>query len=459
MMIVAFLEFASYQNRKTIPMRSASIARFLGCAGLILCGSFATAENWPQFRGPHFNGSSTETNLPTEFSRTENVRWSADLPGPSAATPAIWGDHIFVSSTSPGNDELLALCFDRKTGKQLWKHEIAKGTRQDTRSTFAAPSPVTDGKVAIFFFGNGELVAYDFDGKQQWKRNLQNEYGSFAFQWTFSTSPLIYQNRLIMQVLQRDTPVNGRGLADKVNESYLMAIDPQTGENLWRIIRPSKAQAESREAFTTPIPYQHDGREELLVIGGDAITGHDPATGKELWRWGTWNPQRIGHWRHVPSPVVGDETILICAPKKDPIYAVAAGGKGLLDDSSIRWISTDDRNLTSDVPTPAFYDGDFFVLSDLRKMLMRVEPKTGKVKWEVKTPGLKKYEASPTVADGKIYVVNFAGDVVIFDAETGEIINNVSMDDPSENNVRSSVVVSGGNLFIRVNHKLYCIGK
>ncbi|MEZ6087132.1 MAG: PQQ-binding-like beta-propeller repeat protein [Pirellulaceae bacterium] len=134
------------------------------------------------------------------------------------------------------------------------------------------------------------------------------------------------------------------------------------------------------------------------------------------------------------------------------------GGEGRVDDSAIRWISTEERNLTSDVPTPAYYDGDFFILSDVRKVLSRVEPKTGKVKWEMKTPGLKKYEASPTVADGKIYLINFAGDVVVVDAKTGEEINNISMDDPSENNVRSAVVVSQGQLFIRVNEKLYCIG-
>ena len=425
---------------------------------VLLCSHTLPADNWPQFRGPQFNGSSSETGLPTKWSRTENVAWTADLPGPAASTPVIWNDHVFVSSTSDA-DKLLAICIDKKTGSRLWSHEVSDGTRQDTRSTFAAPSPVTDGKVVIFFFGNGALAAYDFAGNLQWKRDLQKEYGVFAFQWTFSTSPLIYENKLIMQVLQRDTAVRERGFKDKVNESYVMAIDPNTGKNVWRIIRPSEAQAESREAFTTPIPYEQDNRKELLIIGGDDITGHDPSTGKELWRWGTWNPGRIGHWRHVPSPVVGDQTILVCAPKKDPIYAITTGGQGKLGEDAVRWVSTDSRNLSSDVPTPAFYDGDFFVLSDVRKMLSRIEPKTGKVKWEIKTPGVKKYEASPTLADGKVYLVNFVGDVVVVDANDGNIINNVSMDDPSENNVRSAVVVSGGQLFVRVNRKLYCIGK
>ncbi len=201
--------------------------------------------------------------------------------------------------------------------------------------------------------------------------------------------------------------VDGRGFKDRENESYLLAMDPRTGKELWRHVRPSQAKAESREAFTTPIPFEHDGRKELLVAGGDDITGHDPATGKELWRWGTWNPGRIGHWRLVPSPIAGDGIILACAPKKDPIYAIKAGGEGRLDDDSVAWVSRDTRDLTADVPTPAFYDGDFFVLSDPRKMLLRVDPQTGAVKWSVRTPGTDKYEASPLVADGKIYLINF----------------------------------------------------
>ena len=114
--------------------------------------------------------------------------------------------------------------------------------------------------------------------------------------------------------------------------------------------------------------------------------------------------------------------------------------------------------MSSDVPTPAFYDGDFFVLSDVRKSLSRVDPTTGEVIWQVKTPGRDKFEASPTVADDKVYIVNFIGDVVVLDAKTGELINNVSMDDPSENSIRSSVIVAGKQLLIRTNRKLYCIG-
>ena len=431
--------------------------------GLILCGVLcgalsALGDDWPQFRGPHFNGSSNEKSLPAKWSRTDNVAWVAPLPGAAAATPAVWCEHVFVSSTDTDAKTLVAICLDRRTGKPLWQHKIADGTNQDSRSNYAAPSPATDGQRVIFFYGSGELVAFDFAGKQLWARNLQKEYGEFAFQWTFSTSPLLHQGQLIMQVLQRDEPARGRGAKDGKIESYLLALEPATGKEIWRQVRPSQAKAESLEAFSSPIPFEHAGRAELLVVGGDDITGHDPTTGKELWRWGTWNPTRIGHWRLVPSPVAGGGVILACAPKSDPIYAVKAGGKGQLDDSALAWLSKEEKSLTSDVPTPAFADGDFFILSDVRKTLCRVDPATGKIKWQAKTPGLAKFEASPLVADGKVYLINFVGDVVVVSAANGEILNTISMDDPADDAVRSSVIAAGGQLFIRVNRKLYCVG-
>ena len=111
------------------------------------------------------------------------------------------------------------------------------------------------------------------------------------------------------------------------------------------------------------------------------------------------------------------------------------------------------------MPTPAFYDGDFFVLSDVRKGLSRVEPKTGKIKWSVETPGRSKYEASPSVADGKVYLINFVGDVVVVDAAKGDVLKTVAMGDEGDNNTRSSVAISQGQLFIRTNKRLYCVGK
>jgi len=270
---------------------------------------------------------------------------------------------------------------------------------------------------------------------------------------------VLFDGKLYLQVLQRDVPVRQDESDGKNHDSFILAMDPATGKELFRHVRPSKAKAESREAFTTPTPVSLNGRKELLVVGGDAISGHDLDSGKELWRWGTWNPSRIGHWRLVPSPVVGKNVVLVCAPKRDPIYAIKTGGSGELGDKSIAWTSKETRDLTSDVPTPAFADGDFFILSDVRKSLSRVDPKSGKAKWTMRTPGTFKYEASPLVADGKVYIVNFAGDVIVVNAEDGKIISENWMDKPADDPVRSGIIASQGQLFIRVNQKLFCIGK
>jgi len=427
----------------------------------LLILSAAQAEDWPQWRGPYYNGSTTEKNLPTEWSKTDNIAWSVDLTGSSAATPIIFGDKVFLSSVDSDRDILLAMCFNRINGKLLWKHDIAKGTSKDSKSTYATSSPVTNGEIVVFFYANGDLVCFDLDGNRQWARNIHDDYGPFAFQWTFSSSPVLFKGKLYLQVLQRDVPVGGRGLIDQKNESYILAMEPDSGNTLWRHIRPSKAQRESREAFTTPIPHSLNGKQQLLVIGGDALTGHDLETGRELWRWGTWNPTRIGHWRHVPSPIIGDGVILVCAPKRSPIYAIRPNGEGVLNESAIAWISENrEKERSSDVPTPAYYDGDFFILNDLGKYLSRVEPHTGNIKWAIQTPGRAKYEASPLAADGKIYIINHAGEASVINAANGEIINTIFMDEPSGREiVRASICAAYGQLFIRTTRRLYCVGK
>jgi len=352
------------------------------------------------------------------------------------------------------------MCFDRRSGKQLWQHDIAKGIGRDRRSTYAAGSAVTDGKIVVFLYGSGDLVCFDVNGRRKWARNIQDDYGDFAFLWTYGGSPALVDGRVYVQVLQRDVPVRGRSLRDKKNESYLLAMEPETGKTLWRHIRPSKARAESLETFSTPIPFSYKGKQQLLIAGGDALTGHDLETGKELWRWDSYNPRRVPSWRLVPSPVAGDGIVLICAPKNAPVYAIRAGGSGVLDDSAIAWDSRNVREVTSDVPTPAFYDGDFFVLSDLRKSLSRVEPKTGKVKWTIRTPGDSKYEASPLAADGKIYLINHSGDVAIINAANGDVLKVIDMDKPSSREVvRASISTAYGQLFIRTTRRLYCVGK
>ena len=442
-------------------------AKLVATTVLTLLAAGATiAQDWPNWRGPHFNGSTQAKNLPVKFSPSENVKWAADLPGSSAATPIIYGNNVFVSSADPKNEALVALCLDRLTGKVKWRHAVGSGyqpggegnkIQMDDRSNYASPSPVTDGKRVVFFFGNGDLAAFDLAGAKLWQRNVQKEYGDFAFQWTFSSSPQLYAGKLYLQILQRDQPVGSRGKQGA--PSFLLALDPATGKELWRQERPSKAVMESREAFSTPIPHDHNGRKQLILAGGDYLTGHDPQTGKELWRWGTWNEgHREAWWRLVPSPVAGAGVVLVCAPKRQPVYAANLGGTGDLTAAAPAWKSEDRSPVSSDVPTPLFYNGKFYVLSDVRRSLSCVEPKTGAVVWTVPVPGRQMCWASPTGADGKIYLINLNGDVFVMDAASGKVLAENAMDAEGAE-IRSSVAVAHGNLFIRTKDKLYCVGK
>lgn len=426
--------------------------------------ALASAQDWPHWRGPAFNGSSTATGLPATFSPTENVKWSVELPGPSASTPIIWKDLVFVSSLDLEKEDFAAICLDRRTGAVRWKHHVHSGYTpsgarrlfKDNRSNFASPSPVTDGKVVVFSYGNGDMVCFDLEGKRLWSRNLQQDLGDFAVLWTYSSSPTIFENRLYVQVLHSD-PKNG-GRPDRAGgPSWLLALEPATGKELWRVERPTNARMESQEAYTTPIPVVHNGRKEILLVGGDVLTGHDPATGKELWRWSTYNPDhREQWWRLVPSAVVGDGVVLVCAPKRAPVYAVSLGASGTLTQAA--WTSEERSPITSDVPTPLFYKGRFYVLSDVRRALSCVDPKTGNTLWTTTLPGTAMCWASPTGADGRIYLLNLDGLAIVVDAETGKVIHQVPMA-TDEQEIRSTIAAAHGNLFLRTNTRLYCIGK
>ena len=422
----------------------------------LLCAGAAFAADWAQWRGPEFNGSSTETGLPSKWT-LEDARWTLDMPGPSASTPVILGDRVFTSVIDGQSQTLHALCIDRKSGKIIWDKKTGDGIRRDDRSNYSSPSPVVDKDRVFFFYGNGALLAYDHAGKELWNRDIQKDYGDFAFQWTFSSSPMLHNGVLYQQVLQRNQPVHGKGKDGA--ESFIIAMEPATGKTLWKHVRPSEAVAESLESFSTPVPFKHGGREEIIVTGGDCITGHDPKTGAEIWRWGTWNPTKIGHWRLVPSPVAGNGVALACGPKGSPVYAVKLGQSGALPNTALAWTTESTREVSTDVSTPLFYKDDFYILNSDRRTISRLESATGKIKWTTELPGRKKYETSPTGADGKLYMMNFGGDVVVVDAEKGDVLSTVVMGEAGDDMIRSSIPVAYGNVFVRTNKKLFCIGQ
>ncbi len=432
----------------------------LAIAIVLAAGFHARAENWPQWRGPAFNGSSAETGLPAMGGVAEGVKWKTPLPGMSGATPAIWGDAVFVSSPD-ANKNLLLFCLDRADGNVRWQKQIVEGGNTEKgRGNMASPSPVTDGKAVYILFGPGDLTALDFSGNELWRRNLGADYGKFAIMWTYGSSPLLFGGKLYVQALQR-TPAPGDypglGGAGGDRESYLLALDPANGKTLWKHVRPTDARLESMESYATPTPHVGaDGKAQLLLVGGDCATGHDPATGAELWRGFGINRKR-GEWmRVVPSAVSAAGLAFVCGPKKEPAIAFKTDGKGDITESGVAWVF--DEKKTPDVCTPVFYDGKLFVLDGDSQTLTCLDPKTGAKRWQGNLGERVVVRSSPTAADGKIYVVNEKGTVFVCGAgDKFEVLATIPMGDAE--GTRASIAVADQHLFIRTTQNIYCVGK
>ena len=432
-----------------------STLRNLGVASLLILGvaiSVARGDEWPQWRGPHLNGSSDAKELPEKLD-SGNQAWAVDLPGTGSGTPIIWQDRIFVSCLDQKSSKLLAVCLSRKDGSVLWSKQVGLGYQKNDRNDTASPSPVTDGKMVWFYYGTGDLAAFDLDGNKKWARNLQKEYGPFNIQWIYASSPLLYDGKLYVQVLQRDVPPHrGGGASGPPAESYLLAMDAATGKDLWKQIRPNDAVGESKESYGTPIPYSNDGRTEILLIGGDCVTAHDPQTGKELWRCGGWNPAKVEHWRMVCSPVGVDGLVIACPPKGGAVFAIKDGGGGDVTSTNVAWKNPE---LSTDAAVPLVYKDHLYVLNGDKKVLFCADPKSGKVTWSVPLGGRSVLRASPTGADGKIYLMNEAADVWVISADAGKILSKASLE--GRNN-HATVAVVDGTVFIRAGEsggKLY----
>jgi outer membrane protein assembly factor BamB len=403
---------------------------------------FATslrAENWPAWRGPSADGVSRETNLPVRWSRTENVTWRLTLPEWSGSTAVIWGERIFLNVAQ--GTELYLWSVDRTRGEPLWKKHLSGNNHQERKQNMSSPSPVTDGRNVWVMTGTGILKAFDFDGKELWVRDIQKDYGRFGLNWGYASSPLLHEDSLYVQVL------HGMKTDDP---SYVLRIDKATGKTLWRIERPTTAIRESPDSYTTPALLRYGAATEIVITGGDAVTGHDPATGKELWRASGLNPTNNAAYRLVASPVVQGE--MIYAPSRErPLLALKAGGRGDILKSHVVW-SFDSG---PDVPTPVT-DGTYFYVVRDNGVMFCLDARTGKTIYGPSRLPPATYSGSPVLADGKIYVTNEDGITAV--ARAGPKFELLAQNDFGEYTL-SSPAISDGQIFIRTDKALYAIGR
>ncbi len=399
-----------------------------------------SAENWPNWRGPTRDGVSSETGLPVEWDTERNIAWKLEMPAWSGSTPVIWEERIFLNvAVDDDNLELWAL--DRADGAVLWQRHLSDGNRRQRKQNMSSPSPVTDGERVWVMTGTGILTAFDVDGDPLWRRDIQASYGRFGLNWGYASSPLLHEDALYVQVL------HGMRTDDP---SYLLRIDAASGETMWRVERPTQARRESPDSYSTPALLRYGGVTEVVVTGGDAVTGHDPETGAELWRADGLNPQREGHYRIVASPVVHDGVIY--APTRiRPMLALRPGGRGDVLQTHVLW-RTDDG---PDVPTPVS-DGEYVYVVNDRGIVFVMDAKTGAPVYGPRRLRRGTYSASPVLADGKIYVTNEDGVTSVFRAGPEfELMAENDFDDYC----LSSPAVSDGQIFIRTTGHLYAIGE
>ncbi len=419
--------------------------------------SAAFGADWPQWRGPFWNGSTDETDLPATWSKSEKVLWVSRMPGSGSSTPIVWGDRVFLTSLDKAKDGCLALCVDANSGRVLWSRREAPYRRFLGGNDPVTPSAVTDGKLVVFLFGTGHLVAFDLEGNALWRRNLEEEFGPLVVKYGYSSSPALFRGRLYVQIMQNKNPrAYGRKDTRKGPlDSWLLALDPATGRYLWKQKRNTDAGEEAPETYNTPMPYVYpDGRAEIIMVGGEYVTGHEAETGQELWRWEFSPHNRLVWQRTVPSAVPGDGLIYVVRPQHRPLYALKAGGKGRLDDSYIAWRYSE---ATPDVVTPLLYRGRLYSMNDKLRVMVCHDARTGRVVWKAKLGLGNVVRASPTGADSKVYVINRSGDVVVLEAgDTFKVLSRIRMGEPP---VHSTISIAHGKLFIRTARNLYCISK
>lgn len=396
--------------------------------------------DWPQWRGPARTGESPARDLPVRWTATENVLWKLPLPGGSGSTPIVSGDRVFLNVAD--GPEIALWCVERATGRVSWKQPLGPSEGHAHRKhNMSTPSPVVgDGRV-FAMTGNGVVKGFTVDGKDLWARDLQKDYGKFGLQWGYGSSPLLEGGLLYVQVLHG---------SHTQEPSYLLGLEPATGRNRFRVERRTPATRESPDAYSTPAVARRAGKTEIVVTGGDVVTGHDPATGRELWRASGLNPDGEGNYRVVASPVaVGD--IVVAPTRVRPMLTLRAFGRGDVSRSHLLW--SFDRG--PDVPTPATDGKHLYVVTD-KGVLWCLDLETGKPFYGPERLAVGTYSASPLLADGKLYLTSEDGLTTVVKA--GPAFERLA-ENPLDGFTVSSPVAASGQIFLRTREALHCIGR
>ena len=400
----------------------------------------ASAENWPGWRGPRGDGTSLEKAVPTQWSTNSGVAWKRELPGIGHASPIVFGDRVFTVTAVPETEGRDLLCLDRKTGKLLWQKTVLASPleKKHRLNSHASSTPATDGKlVYVAFLDVKDMVvaAYDFAGNQKWLVRS----GVFKSVHGFCSSPVIHGEKLI---------VNG----DHDGESYLVALDRNTGKELWKTPRPNHTRS-----YVVPIIMQLSGRTQMILSGDKSVASYDPDTGKTHWYLKGPTEQ------FVASLVYNKKADLLFMSGGFPehhLLGMKHDGRGNLGDilgadkeapPQIVWRNTK-ASCVSYVPSP-ISEGDYFLVVSDTGHANCFQAATGEQMWQEK---LGEHHASPVSANGLVYLISDNG--VTHIVKPGPKFECVATNELGEK-CFASPAISNGQLFVRGEKSLFCIGK
>jgi hypothetical protein len=435
------------------------VIRLLLAGGLFAAlAAPASADNWPQWRGPKNDGHSAEKNLPTEWSADKNVVWKFKLPGIGASTPAVWADKIFVTSTD--GDAVVLLCIGTD-GKEKWKQKLSDTGAVRYRNPSGADvsdanaSCSTDGKHVWASASNGALACFTVDGQPVWNTDLQ-KYGKYdagkyptGIQFGCHWTPVLYKGKLYLQVMHRK--------AQKV-----VCLDAATGKEEWAVDRPgyvkvpSNVRVESADVYASAFIWEGEGGPLLVAHGNDYTTGHKLEDGKEVWRVQGLNPTENTTWRFVSNPLCTPDLIVVPSCKNGPTVGfnpVGAKGDITPENKAELWrVPSTNTFRTPDVVTPVRAGDVVYWTGD--GPFWAVDAKTGQ---QIYKADLTKFvhRGQLVAADGKIYVpaANGATDVVQAGKEFKKLATNTLPD-----TVFAGLAVADGRIYVRGYQYLWAIG-
>jgi outer membrane protein assembly factor BamB len=398
----------------------------------------ARAEDWPCFRGPGRQGISLEKGVPTQWSAASNVRWKTPIPGDGWSSPIVSGDNLFVTTATDGGKSLHLLRLNRRDGKIVWDKEIAQqeaGHRQRLNS-YATPTPATDGRQIYVPAFDGRVLAVDLDGRIVWTNDDFDYYSEHGL----GVSPVLHGDLVIMAFdWSSPGPEKKVGWQIPWDKAVILAIDRNTGKTRWKGSRGS-----SRIGHVTPQVATVSGQEQLITAAGDVIQGFDLKTGARLW---TVSSPGEGV---VPSVVVGGGLCFTASGfGESTIRAVRIDGRGDVTQTHIAWQTTDD---VPHVPSMLYVAPHLYSLTEAG-ILKCFNGATGEVLWRQRLAG--KFSASPVYADGKVYFLSEKGKTTVI--EEGPQYK-VAVENDLGETCCASPAISQGNIFIRTDKTLYCIG-